>query len=232
MKHFHDISEKKDTLEINSPIGYQDIKADDKFTKEQAVDYWDSVFADATGKHDENSFDEENLISEIFDRSEDDFEIDFEIDEDIQVVLEKFNPDNWERLTDSEWEAVVGELATVIGDKLGLDETPKLRFFEDSKNKCGAFNANENTIEINKNNFTDPKGIIDTTAHEVRHAYQHQCALRNETYTDKLYKVNFDNYISPVQLPDGKYLFFTDYQDQYVEAESRAFANLFREETS
>ena len=38
-----------------------------------------------------------------------------------------------------------------------------------------------------------------------------------------------DNYISPLPLPGGGWLFFTDYQDQYVEVDARAFANLFTE---
>ena len=61
----------------------------------------------------------------------------------------------------------------------------------------------------------------------MRHAYQHQRATHQETLLDKLYQLNFENYISPVPLADGKYLFFTDYQDQLVEAEARAFANIF-----
>ena len=46
---------------------------------------------------------------------------------------------------------------------------------------------------------------------------------------NRLYKVNLDPdfYISPVLLPNGKYLFFTDYYDQLVEAEARAYANAF-----
>ena len=30
-------------------------------------------------------------------------------------------------------------------------------------------------------------------------------------------------------MPGGGWLFFTDYQDQYVEVDARAFANLFTE---
>lgn len=44
-----------------------------------------------------------------------------------------------------------------------------------------------------------------------------------------LYKVSFDNYISPVPLPGGGWLFFVDYFDQYVEVDARAFANKFAE---
>ena len=50
-----------------------------------------------------------------------------------------------------------------------------------------------------------------------------------ETREDALYRVNLDNYISPIPLLGGGWLFFTDYQDQYVEVDARAFANLFTE---
>ena len=40
-----------------------------------------------------------------------------------------------------------------------------------------------------------------------------------------IYRVNFDNYISPVELPNGGTLFFMDYYNQFVEAEARAFSN-------
>jgi hypothetical protein len=49
---------------------------------------------------------------------------------------------------------------------------------------------------------------------------------------DLLYAVNLDPdyYILPVALPDGKWLFFTDYYDQLVEAEARAYANVYAKE--
>ena len=94
---------------------------------------------------------------------------------------------------------------------------------------CGAYLPGANVIEINRNTLADPKEVVDTVAHEARHAYQHQRAVLQETKQDILYRINFENYISPIPLADGKYLFFTDYQDQLVEAEARAFANIFRD---
>lgn len=77
--------------------------------------------------------------------------------------------------------------------------------------------------------FNDSSELVNTIAHEMRHAYQEYRAGLLETREDELYRVNLDNYISPVQLPEGGWLFFTDYQDQYVEVDARAFANLFTE---
>ena len=75
--------------------------------------------------------------------------------------------------------------------------------------------------------MNDPDELIDTIAHELRHAFQHQKAMAPESALDMLYRVNFDNYISPLPLGDGKFLFFADYQDQLVEVEARAFAKQF-----
>ena len=224
---FRDISRVNDTLESKSQIENIDIGKSDGLTAEQARSFWDNEFDCKEKEQDSKSINEDISFNDIYDRDEREFDFEFDIDEDIKVVLEKFDPGSWEQLSDIEKETNIQELISMIGEKLGLDEIPVLRFFEDSINKCGAFIQPENSIEINRNIFSDPKEVIDTTAHEVRHAYQHQRALRNETYVDKLYKYNFDNYITPIELSDGKYLLFTDYQDQYVEAEARAFANIF-----
>ena len=71
--------------------------------------------------------------------------------------------------------------------------------------------------------------MVDTVAHEMRHAYQFQCALRGEAHMDKMYAYNFDHYIVPSLDEDGIFDFI-DYQDQLIEAEARAYAKLYRDE--
>ena len=66
---------------------------------------------------------------------------------------------------------------------------------------------------------------MNTVAHEMRHAYQWERSRNPERPEDILYLYNFDNYISPVPLGNGKYLFVVDYMNQYIEAEARAFAD-------
>jgi len=232
MIKFTDLSEKHNITDTHSPVEYKEIKAGSSLSKEQAINFWDNVFATDSEKQKNYSLDKERMISEIFGVDEDEIVLDFEVDDDLKAVLDKFNVNNWERLSEADREILISELISLISDKLGIDETPALRFFEDSINTCGAFIQGDNTIEINKNIFSDPKEVVNTVSHEVRHAYQYERAQKNESYTDKLYKLNFENYISPIMLPDGKYLFFTDYQDQYVEAEARAFEKLFSEEGS
>ena len=232
MIHFKDAAGKKDTPELPSPVESRNTTTTDGLSKEVALDFWDKVFSEHNDKVNINEIDEEPLFSDIFGRFEDEFAFDFEIDEDIQTVLDKFENGSWERLSDDERKTLVGELADLIGKKLGLDEIQEIAFFEAPENYCGAFNQVTNTVEINSANFSQQKELINTIAHEIRHAYQYRRALKQETYEDMLYKCNFENYISPIELDGGKYLFFTDYQDQLIEAEARAFANIFNEGVS
>jgi hypothetical protein len=227
MVNFRDSAGINDTNEPPSPLEYHDIKTADSITKEQAFDFLDNIFADFADGQEVNNIDEDTLITEIFGRSEDEFTFDFEIDDDIQTVLDKFSSDNWENISEAERKACIAELSSLIAEKLGLHAVPEIRYFDGAENACGTYNQQDNSIGINRNLFSEPQEIVDTLAHEMRHAYQYQCALNPETPLDLLYKCNFEYYISPIQLADGKYLLFIDYQDQLIEAEARAFASLF-----
>lgn len=227
MIRFHDTAEKKDNTELLSPSAFQDIKPTGTMSSEEAISFLDGLFSVDPESQDAYSVDEESLLAEIFGRFEDEFDFDFELDDEVQIVLDRFGAAQWERLTDSEKVEAIKELAAVIGKKLGIEEDPEIQLYNGRDGSCGAYIPGENKVEINRNTMDDPQEVIDTIAHEIRHAYQHQRAGLQETWQDMLYKINFENYISPIPLADGKYLFFTDYQDQLVEAEARAFANIF-----
>lgn len=227
MIRFHDTAEKKDNTELLSPSAFQDIKPTGTMSSEEAISFLDGLFSVDPESQDAYSVDEESLLAEIFGRFEDEFDFDFELDDEVQIVLDRFGAAQWERLTDSEKIEAIKELAAVIGKKLGIEEDPEIQLYNGRDGSCGAYIPGENKVEINRNTMDDPQEVIDTIAHEIRHAYQHQRAGLQETWQDMLYKINFENYISPIPLADGKYLFFTDYQDQLVEAEARSFANIF-----
>lgn len=227
MIRFHDTAEKKDDSELLSPSAFQDIKPSGTMSGEEAISFLDGLFSVDPDSQDTYSIDEESLLAEVFGRFEDEFDFDFELDDEVQVVLDRFGAAQWERLTDSEKVEAIKELAAIIGKKLGIEENPEIQFYKGRDGSCGAYIPGENKVEINRNTMDEPKEVVDTVAHEMRHAYQHQRAGLQETWLDMLYKINFENYISPIPLADGKYLFFTDYQDQLVEAEARAFANIF-----
>lgn len=226
MINFSDLPEMKESGEVLSNGEYKDIKAE-SVSKSEANDFWNDVFEEQSGPF-ENELSEEDLLSKIYGRNEGEFDFDFDIDGNVQEILDKFDEDKWNNMDESEQKDLIKELATAISEKLELDEKPKITFCDGSENSYGAYYPGSNSVEINSKNFQNPKEVIDTVAHELRHAYQYQRADKLETMEDMLYKVNLDNYISPISLENRKYLLFTDYQDQLVESEARAFANLFR----
>lgn len=227
MIRFQDTVEKKDDSELLSSTGFLEIKPNGSLSNEEALSFIDGLFS--VDPDSQDLHDEESLLAEIFGRYEEEFEFDFELDDEIQYALECFNLERWENLSESEKVDAIYELASIIGDRLGLEDKPVIQFYDGRDGSCGAYLPEANIIEINWNTLADSKEVVDTLAHEARHAYQHQRAVLQETKQDLLYRINFENYISPIPLADGKYLFFTDYQDQLVEAEARAFANIFRD---
>ncbi len=226
MIQFQDSVEKHGSSRTESLDRFKDIKSMESSSPEKIRDFWDSLF----GKRDTYVPDEnENLFAEVFGRSSDEFHFDFDMGQKLSEGLEDFNDDKWSRMTEAEQIKTIKDFSSALSEKLGLVSPPTIAFFNGPRDSCGAYNPGTNGITINRALFDDPAEIVDTIAHETWHAYQHQRANILENKHDYLYKLNFDNYISPTSLGDGKYLFFTDYQEQLVEAEARAFASLFRE---
>ena len=178
-----------------------------------------------------DAMDYEGLLCDVFGRDESEFRFDFETAR-LSEIIDEFKSDVWVVMPENERINVIQEFVASLSNQLGLEDIPALEFYEGDWGSYGAYNPMNQSISINTRYFDDPKELVNTLAHEVRHAYQHQRAEILETRDDWLYKCNFDNYVSPQELPNGAYLFFTDYQDQYVEAEVRAFAGLFDREMS
>ena len=224
MIRFSDITDNENTENLDK---HTEINPSDKMTVQEADAFWKTEFQKA---HHEVGLDEYDiLLSEVFNRSEDELNIDFDIDDRLVNILDQFFPDTWEYLDDLERYIVISELINAVGEGLGLENIPEAIVFDDSNDAYGFYTPTNNTINLNRQFFNDPVELVNTIAHEMRHAYQEYRAGLLETREDLLYRVNLDNYISPISLPGGGWLFFTDYQDQYVEVDARAFANLFTE---
>lgn len=178
-------------------------------------------------KFNELSYD--NLLDEIYNRSEDEFEFHISLGEEIMQTLSTFNEDKWNDLSVEEREKWIDKLVEGICDELGIDDIPFVAYYEADEYDCGFYDYSDNSVNINELFLDNPKEIIEILAHEIRHAYQHQRADIGETQEDLIYQCNFDNYIKPIELPDKSYIMFFDYQDQYVEAEARAYSNAFME---
>ena len=188
--------------------------------------YWDNFFTD-NPQSQTNEINEEDIWREIFGRDEDEFQFDFEIDKGLQSILEQFDSPEWSNYSDDEKLGIIEQFVTALADRLGINDVPEIAFFEGAATSLGAFSPADNCVKLNANLLNHPQVLKEVIPHEMRHAYQHQRTDIQETWMDLLYFINFDNYISPVRLSDSTCLYFTDYQGQLVEAEARAFANLF-----
>ncbi len=171
----------------------------------------------------------DKLLEEVYDVSEDDISIDYEVSDQVKEILTDFKFVNWMSLNENDRLDVINKLVDTVSDELGITDKPKVILTTENEDFFGAYDPQENTIILNRKGFIDPRELVDTITHELRHAYQHMRAEKLETHEDALFRVNLENYISPEQNEDGEFLNFYEYQNQYVEVDAMAFADKFTE---
>ncbi len=206
--------------------GYMNIHSEELMSENEVSDFINSEFEKVHNESDEYLYG--LLLSEVFGRSESEINIDYKLSDRISSILENFQHGKWQDMDDNERMKIIKDYAKEIGEGLGLDSIPNIEISDEGEGQ-GSYNYETNTITITRKDIDNPDEIVDTIPHELRHAYQHMRSEILDTHEDALYKVNFDNYITPKQLMDGSWLFFADYYDQYVEADARAFARIFTE---
>lgn len=172
---------------------------------------------------------EEDVLTEIFYRSEDEISIDFEVDEDLRDCLSRFAPDRWRNADVPEQLMAMEELKDKIAEKLGLKNPPEIKYYEWAPDIYGSYSPEYNSLLLNTVQFDDPVELVNTIAHEMRHAWQHERADAMENRQDALFRANFDNYITPVSIPGIGYVNFMEYEGQYVEVDARVFASKITE---
>ena len=211
--------------EITKKIdGFKEIRPETNITNDEVQEYWDDFFSKPI---EDDGLIENELACDVYGRSEDEFSFEFAVEKpELKQLLTQFKAENWIELSEDEKIGLIKQLSSEIGEQLGVVNIPQIEFYNASIFDCGAYDPEMNIIAINKANFDNPDEIVDTIAHEMVHAYQFQRAMDPQNYTDLLYAYNFSNYIQPYVDDDG-YVNFTDYQDQLIEAEARAFASLF-----
>lgn len=230
---------------------YKEIRPAENLSVQEAKEYWDEKFSvgetiSPNGIHEEgkrekpiekvipcgmtqfletcdrNEITKDKIHSDVYGRSTEDFKFNIDLDSsDIKKSLSQFQEPSWNCLDMDEKKECVQQFATLIGETLDLEHPPEIKYYTASQDECGEFDSKHNVVRINENNFDSPKEIVDTVAHEMRHAYQFQRSKKIENYQDFLYAYNFEHYIPPT--------FFLDYQDQLIESEAQAFADLFAE---
>lgn len=199
----------------------------DRTSIEETKTFWNRVFY---GESDEVS--EESLWDEIMYCDELDFDFSDVVTDDTKEVLELFNSDNWENLDVDERYELITELVDSTGQGLGLENIPEIELVDIEDNCSGYYSERGNYTGINVNYWDDYKDIVDTVAHETRHAYQRFRADKLENYQDEVYKFNFDHYISTDYDVEGYCIHFKEYYEQYIEAEARAYAKEFAAEVA
>ena len=208
------------------PEQYRSIKPAESTPDQEIAAFISNEFENARNIAEFDTYD--RLLSDVFNRFEDEIDIDFSMSENTLALLENFRPDKWETMNDSEKKSQIEILAKAIGEELGIKDIPSVNISE-GDDSYGFYDPQRNSITLNSLFLSDPIELVNTIAHEMRHAYQHMRADILETREDALYKVNYENYITPLPLPEGGWLFFTDYYNQYVEVDARAFADKFTE---
>ncbi len=193
---------------------------DTEFSLEEAKSFWEDHFKQIP----------EMSILDILCYSEYDFSFDdFDIS-DMSDKLSRFDEERWNGYSKNEKLDAVESVVVDISRKLGLSEIPKICYFEDEPENCGCYYEGQNVLGINYLQLEEPKELLNTIAHELRHAFQRQRADDPHNDIDYIYLMNLKNYISPIILHNGECILYTDYYNQFVEAEARAFANLFDRE--
>lgn len=206
--------------------GYTDIVPANNMSRQDIHSFISEEFNKVQESHEKADLN--SYLDEIFNCSEDDVSIPFYITDEIDEVLKLFDVQEWDVIDESDKVSVSTEFVRLVAEELGVEEIPSVSF-SDELDAEAQYSSLENIIYLNNEYVDDPIEIVDSLAHELRHAYQHECADKLETKEDLLFRLNFDYYISPEIDSEGYYINFYDYYGQYVECDARAFANIFRE---
>lgn len=161
----------------------------------------------------------------------------------------------WEQMTPAEQEAAARAMAEDLAQELGIEDFEvRIEDLEDKDgdghdddpgtNSFGSWNEGERVLRLDVNDLGDPAVVINTIAHELRHADQHQAvddlnapwfgqdediALPPGSDLDDVrdWDENFDDYISSGDDRDGDGDDFNDYYDQPVETDARDFGESY-----
>ena len=153
--------EKKSVEPVNGRL-FDEVTS---ISPEKAVSFWDENFSESLP---------EISIKDILGYSEEDFSFgDYDIS-DMRELLKHFDEAIWSKMSEDEKIDKVDQAVEKISKILELEETPEVMYFEDDPSVCGQYYSGCNMLGINVCELNDPKELIDTIAHELRHAYQEQ----------------------------------------------------------
>ena len=154
-----------------------------------------------------------------------------EIDENqIKDILKPFKQENWKKLLKREKKAMVMEFANYQNRILKIENKPKIKYYsekndpyisENTEGSCGYYSEGTKTVYINTTCLKDNLLIVEVVAHEYRHCYQHEKANNPKNGTDKLWRENLDNFLSPIKCA------LENYQSQPTEIDAKDWGEKF-----
>lgn len=205
--------------DIDKHHPYDEIESSDGFSVEDSMSFWDDELNNKYQEYEENY---SEYLTELYNRSEDEFNYNIEVDDELKDSVAKFESENWSQMNDGEKKDAIKDTMSHIAKNLDLSTIPKLKFYKDGLGPDGYYNPYNNHLNINieKTFLSDSKELLNTLVHELRHAFQHERADKLETKEDALFRCNMDNYIDPDKS-------FYAYDNQYVEVEARAYTAVF-----
>ena len=208
-----------ETAEEKSKESFKNIESASGFSVEDSMSFWDDKLNNKYQEYEENY---SEYLTELYNRSEDEFNYNIEVDDELKDSVAKFESENWSQMNDGEKKDAIKDTMSHIAKNLDLSTIPKLKFYKDGLGPDGYYNPYNNHLNINieKTFLSDSKELLNTLVHELRHAFQHERADMLETKEDALFRCNMDNYIDPDKS-------FYAYDNQYVEVEARAYTAVF-----
>ena len=145
------------------------------------------------------------------------------------TYIKLFSADIWQSISEHTKRNALRWIAGCISDNLKLKHKPNLKFInipptvigDDRFSELGKYSAQNNTIYLNVYFINDSYGVVETIAHELRHAWQRQISQTRDSKQSVIMANNIMNYVS---FNDNN----TYYNYQPMERDARRYAKEVR----
>lgn len=121
-------------------------------------------------------------------------------------------------------EYIAQDYFNAIKGCMDLNPDMPLRFVDLPNGRCGGYNPDTNSIELNANylEHADPRGLLKTIVHESEHAFQQKCvnnpsSCNVDSEVLEQWKYNMDHY------KDAETYGFKEYRNQPIEKDAFEF---------
>ena len=127
----------------------------------------------------------------------------------------------WNKSSKKERKSICRQLVQFQSSKLGVDNIPEIVYSEIEDEVLAFYIKSNNTIILSKSCLNENNlSVLETIAHEVRHAYQWQYIERfDDKFARRLAK-NFRNYVTVFSDEDA-------YYNQFVEKDASKYARRY-----